>query len=192
MMDFMPELMSERLLLRAFTEKDIPHIYNMFADAELNTFLPWYPLKSLKEAEIFYRKHYQNNQGYHYAICLHNDNIPIGYINISEDESHDLGYGLKQEFRHKGIMREACHMVINQLRNDNVPYITATHDVRNAASGHVMQALGMTYRYSYKELWQPKGTYITFRMYQLNLDGHEERIYKKYWDMWPEHEVEMI
>lgn len=147
-------------------------------------------MKSLKEAKIFYRKHYQNNPGYHYAICLRNDNIPVGYINVSGDESHDLGYGLKQEFRHKGIMKEAGSMVIDQLRNDSVPYITATHDVRNSASGQVMQSQGMTYRYTYKEFWQPKGIY--FRMYRLNLDGHEERIYKGYWEMWPEHEIEFI
>lgn len=45
-----------------------------------------------------------------------------------------------------------------------------------------MQAIGMKYRYSYKELWQPKNFMVTFRMYQLNLDGCEDRIYRKYWD----------
>lgn len=41
-----------------------------------------------------------------------------------------------------------------------------------------MQAIGMKYRYSYNELWQPKNKWVTFRMYQLNLDGQENRIYK--------------
>ena len=48
-----------------------------------------------------------------------------------------------------------------------------------------MQAIGMKYRYSYKELWQPKNFMVTFRMYQLNLDGCEDRIYRKYWDRYP-------
>jgi ribosomal-protein-alanine N-acetyltransferase len=70
-------------------------------------------------------------------------------------------------------------------RQGGIPYITATHDVNNPHSGQVMQAIGMKYRYSYKELWQPKNFMVTFRMYQLNLDGCEDRIYRKYWDRYP-------
>ena len=45
-----------------------------------------------------------------------------------------------------------------------------------------MRNVGMQYQYSYEEQWQPKNILVTFRMYQLNLDGQEERVYKKYWD----------
>lgn len=46
-----------------------------------------------------------------------------------------------------------------------------------------MQKVGMTYRYSYKEQWQPKNLPVIFRMYQLNLNGNNDFVYKKYWDM---------
>ncbi|EFU15263.1 hypothetical protein [Enterococcus faecalis] len=55
-----------------------------------------------------------------------------------------------------------------------------------------MKQIGMTYCYSYKEQWQPKNVLITFRMYQLNLDGHADRVYKKYWDTYPDHFIEDI
>ena len=45
-----------------------------------------------------------------------------------------------------------------------------------------MKNLGMCYQYSYEEQWQPKGILVTFRMYQLNLDGQNERVYKEYWN----------
>ena len=45
-----------------------------------------------------------------------------------------------------------------------------------------MKRLGMKYRYSYQEQWQPKNIQVIFRMYQLNLDGNENRIYQRYWD----------
>ena len=48
-----------------------------------------------------------------------------------------------------------------------------------------MQAIGMKYRYSYRELWQPKNIPVVFRMYQLNLDGQEERIYDEYRNRYP-------
>ena len=42
----------------------------------------------------------------------------------------------------------------------------------------------MQYKYSYKELWQPKNYEVTFRMYQLNFDGIA-RTYMEYWDKYP-------
>lgn len=45
-----------------------------------------------------------------------------------------------------------------------------------------MKNLGMTYRYSYEEQWQPKNIPVIFRMYQLNFDGCTDRVYREYWD----------
>lgn len=41
-----------------------------------------------------------------------------------------------------------------------------------------MKRIGMEYQYSYEEQWQPKDILVTFRMYQLNLDGQEDRVCK--------------
>lgn len=60
---------------------------------------------------------------------------------------------------------------IGYVEKDSIPYITATHDVNNTRSGEVMRKLGMKCQYSYEEQWQPKDFLVTFRMYQLNLDG---------------------
>ena len=48
-----------------------------------------------------------------------------------------------------------------------------------------MQKLGMAYRYSYREQWQPKDIPAVFRMYQLNLDGDETRVYRGYQEKYP-------
>ena len=106
------------------------------------------------------------------------------------EESYDLGYGLKKEFWHKGIVTEAAKTLLFQLKKDKVPYITATHDRNNPRSGGVMKNIGMKYCYSYEELWQPKNKVVIFRMYQLNLDGNEKRIYLKYWKSSSNHFVE--
>lgn len=55
-----------------------------------------------------------------------------------------------------------------------------------------MKKIGMTYRYSYEEQWQPKNIRVTFRMYQLNLDVQEGRVYQEYWDKYPNHFIEEI
>ena len=78
----------------------------------------------------------------------------------------------------------------DELRRVGQPYLTATHDVENPASGRVMEKLGMIYRYSYVEQWHPKDLRAVFRMYQLNLDGHDRPAYQGYWDTHPEHWIE--
>ena len=189
-----PVLETQRLILRKFTENDIKALFDIYKDEEVNLYLPWFPLKSLKEAETFfyekYIKEYKKDRGYRYAICLKTDNLPIGYVNVSMDNSHDLGYGLRKEFWHNGIVTEACKAVIGQLKKDGLLYVTATHDVKNTRSGGVMKQLGTSYKYSYKEQWQPKDILVTFRMYQLNFDGQDDRVYKKYWDSYEVHFIE--
>lgn len=92
------------------------------------------------------------------------------------DDNHDLGYGLRKEFWHKGIVTEASRAVVEQVKKDRFVYITATHDIKNPRSGNVMKSLGMSYKYSYEEQWQPKKFLVTFRMYQLNFDSNDEQV----------------
>lgn len=171
---------TKRLTLRKFTESDMSALYKILSDDDVNTFLPWFPVKNMTETEDFYKRRIAN-QDYCFAICLKEDNIPIGYVKAGTDESHDFGYALRKEFWHRGLVTEAGSAVIGQLKKGGIPYITATHDINNPRSGRVMQRLGMKYKYSYEEQWQPKDFLVTFRMYQLNLDGKDNRVYKKYW-----------
>lgn len=180
--------------MRKFTEHDLKALYEIYCDEEVNIFLPWFPLYSLEEAREFYQKQYESKyhqeQSYNYAVCSRENNVPIGYINVGTNDSYDFGYGLRREFWHKGVVTEAGRAVIEQLKKDGIPYITATHDVNNPRSGSVMKRLGMHYQYSYEEHWQPKDFLVIFRMYQLNLDGNSSRIYKKYWNRSTVHFIE--
>lgn len=183
-------LKTERLILRKFTEQDMDALFLILQDEKANTFLPWYPAKSLEDARIFYEEKYAQPQSYAYAICLQEDNFLIGYIHVDMEEPHDLGYGLRREFWHRGIATEAGRAVIRQAKKDGLPYITATHDRNNPRSGGVMRNVGMRYQYSYEEQWQPKDRLVTFRMYQLNLDGNESRVCRKYWNTSAVHFIE--
>ncbi len=191
-----PELETRRLILRKFTRHDMAALYRIFGNEEINRFLPWFPLQSMEEAERFYEERYASEyaeaQGYAYAVCMKEDSVPIGYINVDMGEAHDLGYGLLKDFWHQGIITEAGRAVVGQVKKDGLPFITATHDRLNSRSGGVMQNLGMTYQYSYEELWQPKDIPVTFRLYQMNLDGQSDRVYRKYWELSDVHFVEAV
>ncbi|MGI5893158.1 MAG: GNAT family N-acetyltransferase [Candidatus Merdivicinus sp.] len=177
---------TERLVLRDFVESDLEAFFEIMRDEEVNTFLPWFPVKTLKEAEIMLRERYlEDKSGYHLAICRKEDDLPIGYIGISGGDSHDLGYGLRKEFWHHGIVTEAAAAMVEQARKDGLSFVTATHDINNPRSGGVMRNIGMRYCYTYEELCQPKNFLVHFRMYQLNLDGQDDRVFRKYWDQYP-------
>lgn len=191
-----PTLETERLILRKFTEDDLEALFLILKDEEVNRFLPWYPAKDIKETKKFYKERYvakyEQTQAYAYAVCLKADNYPIGYIKVDMEEHHDFGYALRKEFWHKGIVSEAAKVVIEQVKKDGLPYITATHDRNNPRSGNVMKVCGMKYCYTYEEQWQPKDFPVFFRMYQLNFDGNADFVYMKYWNMYGNHFVEKL
>ena len=49
-----PELETECLRLRKFTENDLSAIYAIFSDQEVNTYLSWYPLANSANAQSFF------------------------------------------------------------------------------------------------------------------------------------------
>ncbi len=191
-----PVLETERLVLRKFAEDDLEALFAILADEEVNRFLPWWPARTLEDARRFYEERYaavyREPQGYAYAICLKRDNVPVGYVGVDAAGAHDFGYGVRKELWGKGIATEAGRAVLDAVRADGLPFVTATHDRKNPGSGRVMQKLGMTYRYSYEEQWQPKDIPVVFRMYQLNFSAPEDFVYRGYWDRYENHFVEEL
>lgn len=183
---------TKRLVLRKFenTFADIESLYEVLADEEVNEFLPWWPAKTISDAQRFYNERIADSK-YFFAICLKTPQLPIGYIDCSEDSAHDFGYGLKKDYWNQGIMTEAGAAMINYLKQQDLPYLTATHDVKNIGSGRVMQKLGMNYQYTYEERVQPKDYLVTFRMYQLNFSD-PEYVYREYWNRYGKHFVEDV
>ena len=189
-----PTLETPRLILRKFAQGDVRDFLAIMGDKQANTFLPWFPLTTPAEAEAFLAEHYLSHYGkpsaYRYAICMKEDDRPIGYVNLSDGESRDFGYGLRADCWHRGIVTEAATAVVERIRRAGIPFITATHDVNNPRSGAIMRKLGMVYRYSYVEQWQPKDISVTFRMYQMNFDEGDPSVYMGYWTRYDEHFVE--
>lgn len=192
-----PTLKTKRLTLRKFTENDAQDVFGIYSDVEVNKFLPWLPFCNIDEAKahiinkIF--PQYLKDVAYCYAVELNETNSVIGYVHINDiGRANDMGYGMAKKYWNMGYTSEAVQEVVNHLKKVKFPYLTATHDILNPFSGEVMKKVGMTYRYTYEELWQPKNYIVNFRMYQLNLDGNESRLITKYWDNSAPHFIENI
>ena len=137
-----PVLKTKRLILRKFTKKDIQALFLILKDEEANQFLPWYPLKSLEEAKNFYEERYAAKyaqpQAYAYAVCLKEDDFPIGYIKVDLEEPHDFGYGFRKEFWHRGIATEAGKAVVEQVKKDGLAYITAKYSLQGTTQSRYL------------------------------------------------------
>ena len=162
---------SRRLVLRPFCERDLPALRRILTDEKTNVFLPWFPPCSERELRALAEKRFLPAQdAVRLAVCLKEDAAPFGYVTV-EGAAHDLGYGFLPEMWGRGYATEACAALIGRLRAERapLPFLTATHDKNNPASGAVMRKLGMRYCYSYREQWMPKNISVLFRMYQLDL-----------------------
>ena len=93
-----PVLTTDRLILRPFTTADFGAIFEIFSDETVNTYLPWFPIRTIEEAQLLYEARYVHFYGLRYAICLKKNDLPIGYVHVETAPSFDLGYGLKKEF----------------------------------------------------------------------------------------------
>lgn len=198
------------LVLRRVREDDAPALLDMLSDEQVSKFLPLFAPADVDEARAFAERQFlacyaRADAGecgahgcppdLHSAVCLRDASSAdgagrlIGYINISEEEAHDFGYAYVRDAWGHGYASEAARAMVELARRVGLPYLTATHDELNPASGHVMRAAGLTYRYSYRERWMPKDRDAVFRMYQIDF---EESVptYQEYRQRFPEHWVD--
>lgn len=193
-----PRIDTERFILRKFCDRDLDDLHEILSDEVVNTYLPWFVSETKEDSKAFLDNiynEYRKDVSYFYAIESKKSHKVIGYVDVTDidvnEKCGDLGYGIHRDYWGLGIASEVSRALLKQLKDDGFLFICATCDRYNIASGKVMQKCGMKYMYSYKEKWQPKDIWVVFRMYQVNLDGRDDRVYRKYWDMY-EHYVEKI
>ena len=143
-----PTVETERLILRKFETADREDMFEILSDEKTNTFLPWFTVRNVGEAERFinerYISFYERESAYRYAICLKESMKVVGYIGISDDDSHDLGYGINRKFWGQGCMTEAFREVLRFAFEENGVFrLTTGCDPENRGSERVMVKCGL-------------------------------------------------
>ena len=114
---------------------------------------------------------YAQKCAYNYAICIKEDNYPIRYVNVTTNHSHDLGYGLRKEFWHKGFATEAAiackEYAFQVLDFDDVYSIIRDSNVasQNVARRNGMSEVDILIKY-YRGVEMP---HIVFRASRKNI-----------------------
>ena len=204
----MRTLETGRLVLRRFTEADASALFPMMSDAQVNRFLPYAVHGSVADTASYLEENYlrwyraadadeRRSDGLpldmHCAICRKRGRVEagelLGFVSIdAEGDAYDMGYALARDAQSQGFATEAVRAMLGEARRAGYPFVTATHDELNPASGRVMEHCGMTYRYSYREHWQPKGIDVVFKLCQIDF-APDASTYSGYWERYPQHWV---
>ena len=122
------EIVSDRLVLRAFKESDLEDFYNYASVNGVGEMAGWKHHKNIQEsAEILDRF---INEDKTFAICLKETGKVIGSLGVEkyslEDKltefdgylGRELGFVLSKEYWGKGIMPEAVGAIVDYLFNE--------------------------------------------------------------------------
>lgn len=150
-----PVLQTERLLLRPVTESDAQSIFDYAKNPAVSRYTLWEPHSSsadtLKYIQDYVFKHYADHTPDPWAITFknHPDKV-IGTIGChwvsKEKKCMELAYALAEDQWGKGLVVEAGKAVLDYCTKEySLKRIQAHYKTENAASGRVMEKLGMKF-----------------------------------------------
>ncbi len=118
-------LMTQRLILRRWNQKDAEDLYRYACDPDVGPIAGWPPHKSIDESRAVIRDVLNGREAY--AICLKEDGRAIGAIELKlnghtdltdrEDEC-EMGYWLGKPFWGRGIVPEAVTEMLRRAFED--------------------------------------------------------------------------
>jgi len=145
---------TKRFLLRKFNKDDTLDIYNNWtSDIEAAKYNAW----KVHDNEAVTREYlaewielYKKLNYYHWAITDKETGEVIGSVSVSNIKNKkkycEVGYTIARKYWNLGIATEVLKCLIDYLTNTiGFTNIRALHDVRNRASGRVMEKAGMVY-----------------------------------------------
>ena len=171
----LPALETADLILRRPVMKDAKDIFRYASDPEVARYVLWEPHRSLSETRSFVRfLRSRIRAGYpsSWVVTLKENGIVIGTIGFiwysDENRSAELGYSFSREYWNRGFATQAFQAVIDAVfRSLPVNRLEAQHDVRNPASGRVMEKCGLVKEGILRNRILNKGEYVDAALYAL-------------------------
>ena len=171
----MPEISTDRLILRRMTMKDAQDIFEYSRDPEVARHVLWTAQKHISEAKEYVR----------YMTKCYRDDLPsswgiidkesgrlvgtIGYMAFSEENaSVEIGYSLARWLWGKGLATEALRAVIDYtFEAMDINRIEAQHELTNPSSGRVMEKCGMKKEGILRQRLYNKGKFVDVALYSI-------------------------
>jgi ribosomal-protein-alanine N-acetyltransferase len=172
----LPELETERLLLRRMRLDDAEAVFAYASDPEVTRYVLWETHRSIEDSESFLRsatEGYERGDFGGWGVVLKDDGAFVGTCGVDagyapEHARAELGYVLSREHRGKGLMPEAVRAVIAfGFEKLSLNRVQARCIAENVASARVMEKAGMTYEGTLRESEFIKGAYRDIKLYSI-------------------------
>ena len=173
-----PELETERLLLRRLNVTDIEDVFKYTSDENVSKYLLWYPHPSMDFTRRYLKyvdKKYKKNEFYDWAVTV--DGHVVGTCGFTsfdiENNAAEIGYVLRSDMWGRGLAAEAARAVITfgfELLELN--RIEARLMVENAGSARVLEKCGMTFEGVHRGAILSKGKYRDIAVYSITKDDY--------------------
>jgi ribosomal-protein-alanine N-acetyltransferase len=170
-----PTLTTERLLLRPFTLADAPRVEALagareIADTTLHIPHP-YPVGAAEQWIATHAPRFVTGTLATFAIVEQQSADLVGAVGLTI-ESHDargeLGYWVGVPYWGHGYATEAARaLLVYGFESRRLNRVQARHFLRNAASGRVMQKLGMTYEGTFRQAMRKWDQFEDIVMYAI-------------------------
>lgn len=163
----LPELQTERLLLRRMLVSDADDMYAYAKRADVTKYLTWYPHPN-REYTVEYLQYlasrYRIGDFYDWGVTLRESGRFVGTCGFTSFDfphnSAQVGYVLNPEYWGQGIIAEALAAVIRFGFHDlDLHRIEAMYIDGNTRSRRVMEKVGMTYEGTRRGAMYIKGKY---------------------------------
>ena len=172
----LPVLETADLVLRQVRTEDAKDIFRYASDPEVARYVMWEPHRSISDTRAYIR----------YVRSLYRRGLPsswavvhklsgsvigsIGFVGYSPvHHAAEIGYSFSRQYWNCGFATQALNAVIDSAFNRIVRLhrLEAQHDVRNPASGRVMEKCGMHREGILRgRLWN-KSEYVDVALYSI-------------------------
>ncbi|MBQ8175303.1 MAG: GNAT family N-acetyltransferase [Clostridia bacterium] len=163
----MPQLTTERLLLRKMLILDAADMYEYASLPQVTRYLLWDPHPDpdyTKRYLAYLQTRYRTGEFYDFAVICRKENKMIGTCGfVRFDAAHDsaeVGYVLNPRYHNQGYATEALRAVLDfGFSQLGLHRIEARFMKDNTASRHVMEKCGMQFEGIHHHLLFIKGRY---------------------------------
>ena len=172
----LPELETERLLLRKMRLDDARAMFAYASDPEVTRYVLFETHRSIEDSRAFLRyaeEGYERGDFGGWGLVLKDSGAFIGTCGVDvgyapEHARAELGYVLSRDHWGKGLMPEAIRAVIRfGFGRMELNRIQARCMAENTASARVMEKAGMTYEGTLREHELIKGAYRDMKFYSI-------------------------
>lgn len=171
----LPVLETNRLVLRPLKRKDAKDIFSFSSDPEVARYVLWEPHRSVADTKAYIRYMldlYHRGLPCSWAVTLRDSGRVIGTMGFmwysDANSSAEIGYSFSRSEWNRGYATEALRAVIASAFSAlPLNRLEAQHDIRNPASGHVMEKCGMKKEGMLRQRIRNKGELVDVALYAV-------------------------